>query len=241
MKKILLVEDDQNLAFIMKENLEDLDFEVLHITEGESVFHHLTTEPIDLVLMDVELSGELNGFEAAEQIRKEYPMLPIIFTTARNTGKDLERGFRIDNMDYVKKPFGIKEISFRIEALLGKNNAKEAFMVGSLTFNPILNQLQTKEGEIFHLTNLESRFLAELNENAGRIVSKEQLIETLWEDIDDPKSKEKSIHNLAYSLRQHLKGEPNVRLEMISKQGYRILLEAKTLSWARKKEADQII
>ena len=92
MKKILLIEDDQNLSFIMKENLEDLGFEVCHILKGEDAFKILAAEQIDLILMDVELPGEFDGFETAKIIRVNYPLLPIIFTTARTSGKDIEKG-----------------------------------------------------------------------------------------------------------------------------------------------------
>jgi DNA-binding response OmpR family regulator len=224
MEKILLVEDDLNLAFIMKENLEDLEFEVLHITEGESILPILKTTPVALILLDVELLGAMNGFDAAELIRKDYPELPIIFTTARNSGKDIERGFSIEHIDYVKKPFGIKEIAIRIQALLGTKKIKDELMViGSFTFDPNLHQLFKYE-QVIHLTNLESRFLTILYQHAGKIVNKEQLIQLLWNEVDDPKGKESSLHNLAYNLRKYLREETGVTLEVVPKKGYRILI-----------------
>lgn len=224
MKKILLVEDDKNLSFIMKENLEDLDFEVCHILKGEDSYKILENNHIDLILMDVELSGEIDGFETARIIRGKYPLLPIIFTTARTSGKDIERGFGIKNMDYVKKPFGIKEIELRINSLLkNKKNTDDIIMIGAFTFDKVLNKLYRYNQE-FRLTNLESRFLTILSENMGTMVSKESLITALWGDVDDPQSKEKSIHNLVYKLRQCLNTDPSTNLELLSKQGYRIIV-----------------
>ena len=225
MKKILLVEDDQNLSFMIKDNLEDLGFEVCHILKGEDAFQMLENEHIDLILMDIELPGELDGFETAEAIREKYPVLPIIFATARTTGKDIERGFSFEYMDYVKKPFGVKEIALRIDTLLGSEKPGDAMvMIGSFTFDPRHHRL-LGYGKEFQLTNLESRFLAILYKNVGSMVRKELLIQILWGEVNDSKSKEKSLYNLVYKLRQCFKEEALVEFETISKQGYRIMVK----------------
>jgi two-component system alkaline phosphatase synthesis response regulator PhoP len=224
MKKILLVEDDQNISYIIKENMEDLGFELYHIRKGEDAHKILENEHIDLILMDVELAGEYDGFETARIIRLKYPFLPIIFTTARNSSKDIEKGFSIKHMDYVKKPFGLKEIELRINAMLGNKNVNcQQQKIGSFTFDKELNNLYGYN-EVFHLTKLESRFLDILNEKKGSIVDRTQLIKELWGEIDDAKSKEKSLHNFAYSIRNYFKKDDNVRLEMVSKMGYRLIV-----------------
>jgi len=222
MKKILLVEDDMNLSFMVKENLEDLGYKVSHIVKGEDVLQALETENFDLILMDVELPGQLNGFETAEAIRKNYPTLPIIFTTARNSGKDIQRGFGIDYMDYVKKPYGVKEVELRINSLLGYERTKNTtFNIGSFTFDQTHNIL-SRDGHDYYLANLESRFLAILCENIGSVVSKDYLIKNLIGETDDPKSKEHSLYNLIYKLRFYLKDDASVKLETMPKLGYQI-------------------
>jgi DNA-binding response OmpR family regulator len=225
MKKILFVEDDKNLSFIIKENLEDLGYEVCHIVKGEEAIEIIKNVAIDIIIMDVELSGEMDGFETAEEIRKYFPSIPIIFATGRNSGKDIERGFKIEHMDYVKKPFGIKEISFRINGLLGayKKNI-ERISIGSFTFDPLLHKLFKIQEEI-RLSSLESDFLDLLLENEGKVVSKEHLIMRLWDDVEDIKDKDSSLHNLAYKLRTYFKDEDAVSIEVISKQGYRLILK----------------
>ena len=105
MERILLVEDDPNLSMMIIENLEDLDFEVCHLQNGEDVLPLLEQENFDLILMDVDLGGKKDGFDLAEEIRTIDKTLPIIFTTAKKSVADLERGFNIGSMDYLKKAF----------------------------------------------------------------------------------------------------------------------------------------
>ncbi|HEY5499281.1 MAG TPA: response regulator transcription factor [Bacteroidales bacterium] len=222
MKKLLFVEDDKSLSSVVVESLEDLGFEVCHAMTGEEALEVFQKEMVDLVLMDVELPGKLDGFDTAEMIRKSNPDLPILFATARQEGEDLKRGFQIGCMDYVRKPYKIREIAFRIEGLIGSENKKETLIsVGKYTFDPILRRLCINSGE-FRLSNQESSLLALLCENENKIVDKDFLVQSLWGGNDDSKSKENSLHNLIYNLRKYLKEDPALMLEVVVKQGYRI-------------------
>lgn len=222
MKKLLFVEDDQSLSSVVVENLEDLGFEVCHVMAGEEALEVLQNKMVDLVLMDVELPGKLDGFDTAEIIRKSNPDLPILFATARQAGEDLKRGFQIGCMDYVRKPYKIREIAFRIKGLIGSENNKEALLsVGKFKFDPMLRRLCFNNGE-FRLSNLESSLLALLCENENKVVDKDFLVQALWGGNDDQKSKESSLHNLIYNLRKYLKEDPALKLEVVVKQGYRI-------------------
>jgi len=220
MERILLVEDDPNLSMMIIENLEDMGYEAYHLLEGKEVLPLLEQESFDLILMDVDLGEEKNGFEIAEAIRTTNKTLPIIFTTAKKGISDLERGFNIGNMDYLKKPFGVKELSLRINSLLNRENTKkEVFHLGSYRFDPSKQSISIIKSEI-KLTKLESSFLAQLCENMGKVVSKEELIKLLWEKDDDPQGKESSLHNLAYKLRKIFEEEDSVSIVNISKKGY---------------------
>lgn len=221
MKKLLLVEDDQNLSCVIKENLEDLGFKVYHVLSGEDALVSIKNEKLDLILMDVELSGDLNGFETSEVIRDENPLLPIIFATGRKSGEDLERGFRIGYMDYIRKPYGIKELKFRIEGLIGTDKPRNSIQTfGPFTFEPTLRKLSGND-QAFHLSNLESELLLLLTDNFDKVVLKDKIIKELWGSTDDPKGKESSLHNLIYILRRYFK-DSSLHLEVVSKSGYRI-------------------
>ncbi len=230
MKKLLFVEDDQNLSSVVKENLEDFGFKVRHVLTGEEALDSLKVDSFDIILMDVELLGEIDGFETAEKIRIIYPILPIIFVTGRKSGEDLERGFRINYMDYIRKPYGIKEIILRIEGLIGSTEPKiTTIRIGIFTFEPTLRRLCGKGKEI-HLSNLESELLLLLTENSDKVVCKDKIIQRLWGSTDDPKGKEGSLHNLVYILRKYLKEDPTLHLEVMSKSGYRITTQPCTES-----------
>lgn len=220
MERILLVEDDPNLSMMIIENLEDMGYEAYHLLDGKNVLSLVEHENFDLILMDVDLGGEKDGFEIAEAIRMTNKTLPIIFTTAKKSISDLEKGFNIGNMDYLKKPFGVKELSLRIKSLLNRDNIKkEVFRLGSYMFDPSKQSISVIMSEI-KLTKLESSFLAKLCENMGKVVSKEELISFLWEKDDDPQGKESSLHNLAYKLRKIFEEEDSVSIVNISKKGY---------------------
>jgi two-component system alkaline phosphatase synthesis response regulator PhoP len=228
MKKILFVEDDPNFSCIVKENLEDSGYEVVLVDSGEASVQIVSEVAPDVVLMDVELSGEMNGFDAAEEIRKGHPVLPVLFATARQSGPDLERGFRLPPMDYVRKPYRIKEILLRLQGLLG-GVTKEGNLLcfGQISFDPVLRRLYVKGQEI-RLSHLEAMLLMSLFDQQGKVLEKDQLIATLWGEVDDPKGKESSLHNLVYSLRKYLKADGSLSLEVVSKKGYRLIQQEGT-------------
>jgi DNA-binding response OmpR family regulator len=222
MKKLLFVEDDENLSSLVIENMEDLGFEVNHVVTGEEALALLQKQTVDLVLMDVELLGKLNGFETAEKIRSTNATLPILFVTARKEGVDLKRGLAIKYSDYVRKPYTNKEIAFRIKSLIGFENKMDSRLsVGKFSFDPMIRRLCINSLE-YRLTNMESTLLTLLIENEHKIVCKDFLIHSLWSDNNDPKSKEGSLQNLISNLRKYLKEDPALILEVVSKCGYRI-------------------
>ena len=224
MEKILLVEDDSNLSMMIIENLEDLNFEVVHLVNGEEVLSHLEQESFDLILMDIDFGCSTNGFDIAESIREKDKFLPILFTTAKKSTSDLERGFSIGCMDYLKKPFGIRELNLRMNSLLKKENLNlNTFQLGSSSFDNSCQSLTIKE-KVIKLTKLESTFLSLLCKHTGKVVTKDAIIKVLWEYDDDPQGKVNSLHNLAYKLRKVLEIDPMISLETISKNGYQLVI-----------------
>ena len=123
MKKILLIEDDANLAFMLKDGLESEGFNVFHITNAEEVVETMDDFMLhvpDLILLDVNLKGAIDGFELSKKIRQKS-QIPIIFTTARTQIEDLQQGFSIGNVDYMKKPFGIRELVLHINEMISRS------------------------------------------------------------------------------------------------------------------------
>lgn len=223
-KTILLVEDDENLAFMLSENLEIEGYEVIHITMGEEVLPILSKKDINVILMDVDLGGEQDGFDIAETVRKIYPELPVIFTTGKTHFKDMERGLRIGYVDYQKKPFGARELIARLANLLERkinNGFARDYVIKGFSFYPVNHTIRIDNTEI-HLTKSESSFLSILCENLNNVVKKEDITARLWGDKDGY-PKDHSVNNLTHRIRKYLEGNHYVELKTISKVGYRLM------------------
>lgn len=223
MTTILIVEDDVNLAYMLSENLEVKGFEVCCLDKGEEVLSTIQHKKIDLLLMDVDLAGGINGFDTAEEVRRLYPTLPIIFTTGKTHFKDIERGLQLRYVDYQKKPYGTKELIARINNLLNRLNQSttKRFVFGEFSFNPI-EQTISFNGLIQRLTKTESTFLRLLCENVNSVVTKESVVKVLWGD-EELFQKEHSLNNLTHKIRKYIDGDSNLELITISKVGYKLI------------------
>lgn len=221
--KIIFVEDDTNLAFMLADGLESEGFTVKHHTEGISAINAIPDFEPDIILLDVNLDGHINGFETARKIRLNY-QTPIIFTTSRTQIEDLQEGFSIGNVDYLKKPFGIRELVLRINELATRY-ARQAptvqnYKIGQYTFNTAEQNLEINNNRI-HLQKNECAVLVLLAANAGNVVNKVQILETVW-DEPDYKQKEASLHNIMSSLRTMLNKDQHVAIETIPKVGWKL-------------------
>jgi two-component system, OmpR family, response regulator VicR len=107
MAKIFYVEDDPNLGFVTKDNLEEEGYEIHHFSDGKEAWKQFKKEKFDLCLLDVMLP-ELDGFSLAEKIREQNQQIPIIFLTAKNLQDDKIAGLKIGGDDYITKPYSIE-------------------------------------------------------------------------------------------------------------------------------------
>lgn len=221
--KILFVEDDANLAFMLADGLESEGFTVAHYNDGITALSVLAEFKPDIILLDVNLNGSINGFETARKIRLNH-QTPVIFTTSRTQIEDIQEGFSIGNVDYLKKPFGIRELVLRINELLSRNSQPtptvQNYKIGMYTFNPSEQYLQINNDRI-RLQKNECAVLVLLATNTGKVVSKVQILETVW-DEPDYKQKEASLHNIMSSLRTMLNKDQNVAIETIPKVGWKL-------------------
>lgn len=214
---VLLVEDDENLSFILAENLEIEGLNVLKLQRGEDVEPTVRCKNIDIVLMDVDLRGKMNGFETAENLRLYYPDLPIIFTTGKTHYKDMERGLRLGNVDYQKKPYGSREVIARIGNLLKRVSTDESsvYTYKGFVFNPVEHIMLIDRKEI-RLTKTETAFFSILCDRINSVVSKEELATTLW-GKEFVSIKDHSLNNLSYKIRKNLEG--NKYIDFVTMQG----------------------
>lgn len=223
MNRILLVEDDINLAFIISEELKVEGFEVLHLSKGENTVMTMDDFKPDIVLMDVNLQSKLNGFEIAKNIRLTS-CVPILFTTSRTQSEDIQLGFSIGNVDYLKKPFYICELILRINELLSRNVLKSEtttyYQIGKYSFHPCEKVVLINDDKI-KLQNNESLVLTLLCECMNKVVQKDHLLKMVWHDLD-LKQREASLYNIITSLRHKLSRDNRITIDRFTKMGWKL-------------------
>ncbi|HEX3460373.1 MAG TPA: response regulator transcription factor [Acidimicrobiales bacterium] len=181
MSRILVVEDDERIRLSMRLALEDEGYTVDDVASGEEAVAHFTEEPPELVLIDLMLPG-MDGFETCRALRKQSTV-PVIMVTARSDTHDVVAGLEAGADDYVTKPFVAKELAARIRALLRRSRptATDASVLtfGDVELEPDAGVVR-RGGEEVHCTRTEFRLLCELAFNAGKVLSREQLLERVW-------------------------------------------------------------
>jgi DNA-binding response OmpR family regulator len=120
MAKILLAEDDENLGFMVQDNLESLDHKVIWAKNGEEALAFYKKESPEICLVDV-MMPKMDGFVLAEKIRSIDEFVPIIFLTAKSLEEDRLKGFEIGGDDYITKPFSMKELAYRVQVFLKRS------------------------------------------------------------------------------------------------------------------------
>lgn len=223
MKKVLLVEDDVNLGTTMRDALRTLKLDVYYSDGKEGVIEIFHTFRPDIILLDILLNGELDGFEIANEIRKGYET-PIIFITSLDGPEELRKAFKISNSDYIGKPFKMLEVILRIDKFLSTQSRFDInsfhYNLGSIQFYPDERTLQINSDRL-NLNNYESAVLAVLSKNIELFVSRNDIIQLVWE-VEDGKLKEGSLNNVLSNLRKYLASDPTIKLESVPKLGVRL-------------------
>ena len=219
--KILLVEDDTNLGFLLLEFLESKNFEVKLYRDGISGLNGFESTDFDFCILDVMLP-QMDGFTLAENIRKQNQVIPIIFLTARSMREDKIRGFKIGIDDYVTKPFDEEELLFRIQSILkrvGKEiteNKNELLQIGKYSFD-VSNMILKLENQSKRLTSKETKILAMLARSQNNIVSRDEIMQEVWGEKDYFIGR--SLDVFISKLRRHLSGDENIKIETIPTVG----------------------
>lgn len=185
-KKLLVVDDEEDLCEILQFNLESEGYAVDIAHSAEQGLKILSPEH-KLILLDVMMEG-MSGFKMAEKIRKELHLhVPIIFLTAKDTENDMLTGFSIGGDDYISKPFSIKEVSARIKAVLKRGGSlipqeeKKTIEISGLIIN-LTNKNVTLNGHSILLTRKEFDILSMMAQSPHRIFSREDILRKVWQD-----------------------------------------------------------
>ena len=224
-KKILYVEDDETLAFLTADNLEQ-HFEVVHCANGKEGFESFCNQTFDLCVLDIMLP-DMDGFEIASEIRKRNTEIPIIFLSAKTMKEDRIKGLKLGADDYLIKPYSIEELILKIEIFLNrsqKNSDKtvKTYSFGSFEFEPENYQLKSKDKNIT-LTERESALLQLFIENPNTVLKREKILTALWGTDDYFMGR--SLDVFISRLRKIIKDENAVRIENIPRVGFKFVLE----------------
>lgn len=203
----MLVEDDTPLAMATEYALKSEGYETVR-ADCISAARSLLAEPIDLILLDVNLPDG-DGYSFCKEIRAEGISLPIIFLTALGEEVNVVQGLDVGADDYVAKPFRVRELISRIRAALRRSNAMrvqtEMTTVGAFTISPLRHEVRCRDA-VLNLTPSEYRLFVNLVEHRGQVLTRTQLLEQLW-DIDGDFVDDNTLSVYIKRLREKLAGE----------------------------------
>lgn len=181
MYKILIIEDEKNIASFIKMELEYEGYEVENSYDGKEGLEFALNKNYDLIILDLMIP-HLNGLEVCRRIRK-VKTIPIIMLTARDSVMDKVSGFQMGADDYLVKPFAIEELIARIEALLRRANISST-MSNTIEFKDVVINIESRVvtcgGYEISLTTKEYELLLYLVKNKNKVLSREMLIENIW-------------------------------------------------------------
>lgn len=236
--RILLVEDEQHLAFGIEFNLKRAGYEVVVEMDGQSADRRLMEQAplFDLVILDLMLPG-LNGYDICRRLRKAGGQMPVLILSARSLPEDRTRGFEVGADQYLTKPFDLEELLTRVKHLLlrFKNFTGKAMVAVDSEMESVVtvgdyqidfNSYQVlRESEVVQqLTSLEAKLLRYFIKHAGRVISRGELLENVWELDNDTLSR--APDQFIRRLRKLLERDPAqpMIIQTVRDAGYRFVL-----------------
>ena len=226
--KILLIEDDVNLGFIIQENLELQGFAVKLCGDGEEGYWTFLTDDFDLCLIDVMLPKK-DGFTLAQEIRKTNHDVPFIFLTAKSLKEDRIHGFKIGADDYVTKPFSTEELVLRIQAVLRRiknetstTSEQNIFEIGNYQFDYNQQSLQINQTEQ-KLTNKEAELLRLLCLHKNQILDRDVALNLIWEDNSFFNSRSMDVY--ISKLRKYLNQDEKIEILNVHGKGFKLMVK----------------
>ncbi len=226
--KILLVEDDSNLGFVLNDYLSMKDYNTVLAKDGNEGYEKFRDGNYDLCILDVMLPFK-DGFTLAQEIRKDNTEIPIIFLTARNMEKDKLLGFKAGGDDYITKPFSTEELNLRIEAILRRTkysiintNLPTVFDIGNSQFDYTNYILKTPKNQR-RLTKKEAEVLRLLCINKNQIVRREVALKNIWGEDDYFMGRSMDVY--ITKLRKFLKDDNKLSIVNIPRTGFKLEIQ----------------
>jgi len=219
--KILYAEDDETLAFLTKDNLEQ-HYEVTHCADGEVALSAFKSDDFDICVLDI-MMPKMDGFELAEAIRKQNSDVPIIFLSAKTLKEDRIKGLRLGADDYLVKPFSIEELQLKIEIFLKRSQKqkvsdKTMYTIGKYQFDT-KNFLVFTDTEKISLTQREAELLKLFIDNKNEVLKREEILKSLWGNDDYFLGR--SLDVFISRLRKILADEKGIAIENLHGIGFK--------------------
>lgn len=230
MHKILIVEDEPAMLSGLKDNLEFEGYQVTATENGKKGFEYIKNNKYDLVLLDVMLP-DMSGFEICKNIRKHEIKTPIILLTAKSEEIDKVLGLELGADDYITKPFSLRELLARIKAVLRRvsDSNTEKSTSGKVEIGRLIidfDGYSAYQGDQeIKMTHKEIEIIRFLIQRANKIVSRDEIIEKIWEDNYQPTTR--TIDNFILKLRQKIESDPNTPklIHTVHGVGYKLIYD----------------
>ncbi len=226
--KILVVDDEVRLVRLVRGVLEADGFDVQTASTGRQGLELVEVGQPDLVLLDILLPGEMDGYEVCRRIRQRFPV-PVIMLTAKAQENDKIRGFEAGADDYLTKPFSARELLARVKAVLRRSaspdqpHRSQVISCGDLTLDLTQRRVTVENREVV-LTATEYRLLAELAQNAGKVMLHEELLARVWGP--DYRNELEYLRAYIRYLRRKIEQDPARPRYLLSRPGIGYLLAA---------------
>jgi two-component system, OmpR family, alkaline phosphatase synthesis response regulator PhoP len=223
--KILLVEDEESLAVGLEYNLTEEGYKVVWAKDGKKALDCFKTSAFDLIILDIMLPY-YDGFEVAKQIREKSPEIPILMLTARVHVNDKVHGLALGADDYMTKPFHLQELLIRVQGMLKRKMWYKEVTISQPIYRFGENEVNFENfnaqasGQNFQLTTHEAMILKYLIENKGKIVSRKELLEKVWNITSEIETR--TVDNFIVRLRKYFEPDPAkpVFIKSVRSAGY---------------------
>lgn len=223
--KILLVEDEETLAIGLEYNLMEEGYVVERAADGRKALKCVEAQKFDLIILDIMLPY-LDGFEVAKIVRDKYPQMPILMLTARTAPQDRVKGLETGVDDYLTKPFHLEELLLRVHGMLKRKawyksaaGSMPSYRFGDNEIN-FENFICRKGDQKIQLTAHEAMLLKYLIDNKGKVVSRKELLEKVWNISSEIETR--TVDNFIVRLRKYF--EPNpvkpIYIKSVRSAGY---------------------
>jgi len=227
MTRVLIVEDDPAMSVALRDGLEYEGYAVSLAQDGEAGLRLATTEAPDLILLDVMLP-KITGLDLCKKLRGDGNRVPIIMLTARGQEIDKVLGLKLGADDYVTKPFGFMELMARVEAVLRRcASAEAAPQLDTCRFGDVTLDFKAQEawkgGKPIELSHREFQLLAFFIEHRGEVVTREKLLDTVWDYNAIPFTRTVDMH--IAKLRKKIEDNPSDPRHIVTvhRSGYKFV------------------